>query len=145
MITVIVRRLQTDNEELQGYCASAIFKVILALVAVIDCKSPWKIRVTGKMYGDDPPVTYISHGKSLVSKVFGSYLLKIQILLRFVVLDVLFKNKVFIIWSLFITLSPFYHSVPRTNIPGKPCMTAGVWTRSFRFFPAKITSSSWLP
>lgn len=27
MITAIVRRLQTDNDELQGYCANAIFKV----------------------------------------------------------------------------------------------------------------------
>ena len=27
IITAIVRRLQTDNEELQGYCANAIFKV----------------------------------------------------------------------------------------------------------------------
>lgn len=27
MIAAIVRRLLTDNEELQGYCANAIFKV----------------------------------------------------------------------------------------------------------------------
>ena len=27
MITAIVQRLVTDNEELQGYCANAIFKV----------------------------------------------------------------------------------------------------------------------
>ena len=29
MIETIVRRLQTENQELQGYCASAIYKVIM--------------------------------------------------------------------------------------------------------------------
>ena len=36
MITAIVRRLQTENEELQGYCANAIFKVIKSSPIRID-------------------------------------------------------------------------------------------------------------
>lgn len=36
MITAIVRRLQTENEELQGYCANAIFKVIKSSPIMID-------------------------------------------------------------------------------------------------------------
>ena len=36
IITAIVRRLQTENEELQGYCANAIFKVIKSSPIMID-------------------------------------------------------------------------------------------------------------